>query len=360
MKSSKRYQRLVVKVGSSILTGGGAAIVPENLSRIVQRIGSFITDGHEVILVTSGAIASGLSVLGFRKRPSDLSELQAAAAVGQNILMQAYNAEFEKLGLKGAQILLTREDFGDRQRYLNARNAITMLLKHKITPIINENDAISVEEIKFGDNDTLAARVAAVVEADCFLLLTDIEGLCENFEPKTRRGTLIPKVEKITPEIEKMACTTDKASCVGGMSTKIEAVKIATGMGIPSICASGTNLSWQLHFNPFSIDTGTLFSAAKSFSSKKHWIAFEAKTHGKIIVDEGAKKALVQNAKSLLAPGVIGVEGHFKAGDVVEIVDKSGIIFAKGKAAFSSVKLSEIKGSKTTGEVVHRDNLVIL
>ncbi|MFH0877215.1 MAG: glutamate 5-kinase, partial [Candidatus Omnitrophota bacterium] len=171
-KSQKTSRKIVIKVGSSILTGGGLSICDENLSCIVRHVADFIGQGHQVILVTSGAIASGLSVLGFKKRPTALSELQAAAAVGQNILMHSYSVEFQKQGLKCAQILLTREDFADRKRYLNAKNTIHTLLAHKIVPIINENDAVSVEEIKFGDNDTLSARVAAVVEAEGLLILT--------------------------------------------------------------------------------------------------------------------------------------------------------------------------------------------
>lgn len=351
---------MVVKVGSSILTGGGTSIVAENLSRIVGHIARLVKDKHDIILVTSGAIASGLSVLGFKKRPTQLSELQAAAAVGQNILMQAYNAELEKFGLKGAQILLTREDFSERQRYLNARNTINTLLEHNIIPIINENDAISVEEIKFGDNDTLSARVAAAVEADGLVLLTDIDGLYKDFDSKTRTGILLSAIEEITPEIEKLACGTDAASCVGGMSTKIEAIKIAKEMGIPSICANGTSISLHINFDPASAHDGTLFAAKKSIGSKKHWIAFEAKTNGKIIVDDGAKKALVQHSRSLLSPGIVGVEGNFKAGDVVEIVDSAGTVFAKGKVNFSSHELSQIKGKKAKDEAVHRDNLVVL
>lgn len=360
-RSQKTSPKIVVKVGSSILTGGGTAIVPENLSRIVRHIASFVREGRAVILVTSGAIASGLSALGFKKRPTELSELQAAAAIGQNILMQAYNAELEKFSLKGAQILLTREDFGDRQRYLNARNTINTLLEHKVIPIINENDAISVEEIKFGDNDTLSARVAAAVEANGLLILTDIGGLYETYDRKTGAfNNLIRRVDAITPEIRAAACGTDKASCVGGMSTKIEAVRIATNMGTPVILASGLKDSLNIDFSPFSDHDGTLFPVVSFVGSKKHWIAFEAKAHGKIVVDDGAKAALVQNSKSLLAPGVIGVEGSFRARDVVEIVDRLGAVFAKGKVNFSSSELAEIKGKKAKDEAVHRDDLVIL
>jgi glutamate 5-kinase len=199
-RSSRTFQKVVVKVGSSILTGAGNAIAAQNMDRVARSIVSLVKgQGRDVIVVTSGAIASGLSALGLKKRPSSLPELQAAAAIGQNILIQAYSQEFEKYGLKCAQILLTREDFGDRKRYLNVKNTIHTLLAHKIIPIINENDAVSTDEIKFGDNDTLSARVAAAVEADALLLLTDIDGLYRDFDPKSRTGVLIREVRQITP-----------------------------------------------------------------------------------------------------------------------------------------------------------------
>lgn len=359
-RSQKVCRKLVVKVGSSILTGGTLSIVAENLKRIVRHVAGFANEGKDVILVTSGAIASGLSVLGFKKRPTLLSELQAAAAIGQNILMHSYSVEFEKYGLKCAQILLTREDFSDRKRYLNAKNTINTLLAHKIIPIINENDAVSVEEIKFGDNDTLSARVAAAVEADGLLILTDTDGLYESFDPKAKTGKLIREVKEITPEIEKMACGTDKDSCIGGMSSKIEAARIATNVGIPCICASGTKASLNINFDPQAVSDGTRFPVVEFIGAKKHWLAFEAKIHGRIGVDAGARTALVQNSKSLLAPGIASVEGNFKAGDIVEIAGAGGEVFAKGKANFSSAELQEFKGKKIKGEVIHRDNLVIL
>ena len=238
-KSQKISQKIVVKVGSSILTGGGTSIVPKNLSRIARHIANLSKDDKNIILVSSGAIASGLSVLGFKKRPSELSELQAVAAVGQNILMHAYSIEFKKHNLKCAQILLTKDDFGQqRKKYLC--NTIHTLFKHKIIPIVNENDSVSVDEIKIGDNDTLSAYVAAAIKADGLLILTDIDGLYRDFDARDeRRGNIVKEVTFIDSKIEKMACGTDKASCVGGMSTKIKAARIATHDGIPVILANG-------------------------------------------------------------------------------------------------------------------------
>lgn len=265
-RSLKTSKKIVIKVGSSVLTGGGTSIVAQNLSRIVRHIDRFVKEGIDVILVTSGAIASGLSVLGLKKRPKELSELQASAAVGQNILMHAYSIEFRKHDLKCAQILLTKDDFRDRKKYL--RNTIDTLHKHKIVPIINENDSVSVDEIKFGDNDILSAHVAVLAEADCLLILTDIGGLYENFDAKSKTGKLIETVEKIDSRIQKLACGTDNVSCVGGMSSKIEAAKIATNDGVPVFLASGFRDEINLDFlqvSDFSTHRadGTLFLPGK-------------------------------------------------------------------------------------------------
>jgi len=363
-KSASTSQKIVIKIGASLLTGGRTTIVAENLERLVRLVAGCYRDGRKVILVTSGAVASGLEVLGFKRRPTLLSELQAAAAAGQNILMQAYASEFAKHGLKCAQILITREDFHDRQRYLNARSTINTLLHHGVIPVINENDAVSTEEIKFGDNDTLSARVAAAVEADGLLILTDIDGLYDYFDIKSgaRKG-LIKEVSAITPEIEKKACGTDKDSCIGGMSTKIAAARIATNAGVPVILANGLKDDLKISFNPSSFHDdcdGTRFPVVNFVGSKKHWIGFEAEVKGRVIVDDGAKAALTAKGCSLLAPGVKGVEGDFKAGQVVDICDLKGLCFARGKVNFSSTELNETKQKKAKKEVVHRDDLAIL
>lgn len=266
MKRSSKALKVVVKVGSSVLTGGKTTIIEENLRRIVRHIAGFSKNGHDVTLVTSGAIASGLSVLGLRKRPTELSELQAAAAVGQNILMHNYIIEFERHGLKCAQILVTKDDFRDRKKYL--RSTLETLHKHKIIPVINENDSVSVDEIKFGDNDMLSAYVAVLIEADGLLILSDIGGLYENFDSRTKSGKLIEEVKSIDPKIERLACGTDNTSCVGGMSSKIVAAKIATREGISVILANGLKDDLQVDFFPSGsagrhhVD-GTLFLPSK-------------------------------------------------------------------------------------------------
>jgi len=249
-KSRNTSKKIVVKVGASVLTGGSTSIVAENLSRVVRHIAGFVKEGKDVVLVTSGAIASGLSVLGFKKRPTQLSELQAAAAVGQNILMHAYSIEFRKHHLKCAQILLTRDDLSQqRKKYLC--NTIDTLLGHKIIPIINENDSVAVDEIKIGDNDTLSAHVAVAIKAGGLLILTDIDGLYEIDIKTGKYGRLNKDIKVITPQIKRMACGTDKDSCVGGMSTKIKAAQISTRAGIPVVLASGTNIeSLKVSFDP--------------------------------------------------------------------------------------------------------------
>jgi len=365
LKRSRRASRkIVVKVGSSLLTGGGVRIVRKNLERVVRHIARLRKEGVYVILVSSGAIACGLSVLGFKRRPAALAELQAAAAAGQNILMQEYFDGFAPYDLKCAQVLLTRGDLTDRKRYLNARATINTLLRHGLVPVVNENDAVSIEEIRFGDNDTLAARLAAAVEADGLWIMSDIDGLYDKFDPKTGRGShLIKEVTAITPEIERMACGTDKASCVGGMSTKIAAARIATRGGIP-VCLSATSaeITSDLFDDPSSGSCAATFFTVGSTvgSAKKHWIAFEAEARGRIVVDDGAHKALTQRAVSLLAPGVVGCVGVFRAGDIVEIVTKDGTLFAKGKANLASDEIEKSLGKKIKKEVVHRDHLAIL
>jgi len=358
----KNYKRIVVKVGSSVLTQGKTNIVKQNMELIVKHIADLVSQGKEVVLVSSGAIASGLSHMGLERRPTKLSELQAAAAIGQNILMQTYTGIFEKYNLKCAQILLTRDDFHERKRYINVKNTIINLLDLKVVPIVNENDTVSVDEIKFGDNDMLSSLVSVLIDADGLEILSDIEGLCRNYDEKKKTyHDLIKKVEKITPEIEVIATGTDNAACVGGMGSKIEAIKIATNVGIPVVLANGNSPTLNIDFNNPEQGDGTFFASNFNVkTSKKHWIVFGAKTEGKIIVDDGAKKALLNKSASLLSQGITSISGDFSEKDIVEIADKEGDVFAKGISSYSSNQLNKIKGKKAEKEIVHRDNLVIL
>lgn len=362
MKSKKNFKRIVVKVGSSILTGGKTGIVDSNLERIVSHIAELLKQGKEVVLVSSGAIACGLSSMNIDKRPCLLSELQAAAAIGQNILMQTYSHVFNRYNIKCAQILLTRDDFHQRQRYLNAKNTILSLFRLGVIPIVNENDTVSIEEIKFGDNDMLSVLVSMLIEADGLEILSDIEGLCRKYDKdKKSYSDLIKKVKHITPEIEIIATGTDKAACIGGMESKIEAIKIATNVGIPVVLANGNSPTLKIDFvNPDKSD-GTFFESASSFkASRKQWIAFGAQTKGRIIIDDGAKKAIVGKGASLLSPGIVDTEGDFVERNVVDIVDKNGVILARGIANYSSQRLQKIKGKRSEREAVHRNDLVLL
>jgi len=268
--------------------------------------------------------------------------------------MGAYRRFFSKVDLNCGQVLLTWEDFDQRSRYLNAKNTLLALLKLNVIPVINENDTISTDEIKFGDNDRLSALVASLIGADLLIILSDVEGLLGADKE------VIRLVDKITPAIKSLACPTSKRTCVGGMVTKIEAARIATDSGIACVIASGRkeDVIAAVIENPFT--AGTLFLAKNELlGSKERWMAFSAKIKGKIIVDDGAKKAVI-NKKSLLSVGVIGIEGQFESSDIVSIRDKEGAEFGRGKVRLSAKELDKVKGSRHDKEVIHRDDIVLL
>jgi len=297
-----------------------------------------------------------MGVLGYEKRPAELAELQACAAVGQSRLMATYEKLFAQFGLHVAQVLLTHDDLEHHERHLNARNTLVTLLGGGVVPIINENDAISFTELKFGDNDRLSALVASLLPADLLVILTSVDGVIENFgrpNPKT-----IPTVEHIDAAVEKIAGGTDSATAVGGMASKIQAAKVAVRSGIPLMIASGKKKNTLARIMAGE-EEGTLFvPQARKLQGRKRWIAFFHHPKGALFVDEGAKRALRESGKSLLPPGVARCEGDFEAGEVVRICDVDGTEFARGIAGFGS---DEIKGRELHRvEVVHRDNLVIL
>lgn len=351
----KDYKRIVIKIGSSLLYSDKKKLNFGLLSDITGQISYLIENKKEVVVVSSGAIACGTSILGLQVRPKRLSYLQAVAAIGQNELMNVYRRFFKKRGLNCAQVLLTWEDFDNRNRYLNAKNTLLTLLKLGSIPIINENDTVSTEEIKFGDNDRLSAFVSSLISADLLIILSDVDGLLNK-----DRKTVVGVVSEITPQIETLASSTDKKTSVGGMITKIEAAKIAGDSGIPCIIANGRHKDIVLSIIKEPQGQGTLFLPKKDYlAAKKHWIAFSAKPKGKIIVDEGAKNALI-NRKSLLSVGVIATEGIFEAGDIVSVQDLQNYEFARGRVGISSKQLDKVKGSHYDKEVIHRDNIVIL
>jgi glutamate 5-kinase len=352
----KNVSRLVVKLGTGVLTDAQKKPDLAQLRQLVAQVAGQRKAGREVVLVTSGAVGAGMGVLGHRKRPKELAELQACAAVGQSRLMTTYEQLFAEHGLAVAQVLLTHDDLQHHDRHLNARNTLVTLLNHGVVPIINENDAVSFTEIKFGDNDTLSALVTALLPADLLVILTTVDGVIRDFG-QPHQAT-IQQIEKIDSVLEKIAGGTTSDTAVGGMASKIQAAKIVIRSGIPMVIASGRKES-ALASILAGDDEGTLFvPQARKLAGRKRWIAFFHHPKGSLRVDTGAKKALREGQKSLLPPGVKIVEGDFSDGDVVRICDLDGTEFARGIAAMSADTLRDGKPGRT--EVVHRDNLVIL
>ncbi|OQB91530.1 MAG: Glutamate 5-kinase [Verrucomicrobia bacterium ADurb.Bin118] len=348
--------RLVVKVGTGVLTDRRKQPDPEQLKQLVAQLAGLRRAGREVVFVTSGAVGAGMGALGYEKRPSDLAELQACAAVGQSRLMAIYEQLFAQHGLHVAQVLLTHDDLEHHERHLNARNTLVTLLARGVVPIINENDAVSFTEIKFGDNDTLSALVASLLPADLLVILTTVDGVIENFG-KANPQTLAT-IEKIDSALEKLAGGTDSATAVGGMRSKIQAAKIVVRSGIPLVIASGRKKGVLARVLAGETE-GTLFvPQPHKLRGRKRWIAFFHHPKGVLFVDEGAKVALREKGKSLLPPGISRCEGGFAAGDVVRICDGNGTEFARGIVDFGAAEVRAKKLQRV--EVIHRDNLVIL
>ena len=352
----KSASRIVVKLGTGVLTDDRKLVDPAQLKQLVAQMAALRKAGKEVVLVTSGAVGAGMGALGYNTRPSDLAEKQACAAVGQSRLMATYDQLFSAHKLVVAQVLLTHEDLEHHERHLNARNTLVTLLNRGVVPIINENDAVSFTEIKFGDNDKLSALVASLLPADLLVILTTVDGVIENFgKPEARTLSV---VEQIDASIENMAGGTTSVTAVGGMKSKIEAAKIAVRSGIPLVIASGRKMD-VLEKILSGADEGTMFVPQPTrLQGRKRWIAFFHHPKGTLVVDDGAKYALREAGKSLLPPGVVRCEGEFAAGDVVRICDLDGMEFARGIAKFSAKEI-EAK-NLPRAELVHRDDLVIL
>jgi len=353
MQSQKRYKRIVVKIGSSLFYAGPGKLDTGLINSFARQVASLSEEEIKISIVSSGAIALGMSVLKIDNRPKELSFLQAAASVGQHELMDAYRKSFRAQGIDCGQLLLTWDDFVNRARYLNAKNTINTLFRLKCVPIINENDTVSTDEIKFGDNDRLSALVATMTGADMLAILSDVDGLMD------KGKNVIKVVEKITPAIKALACPTSKKTCVGGMITKLDAAAICVGAGIPCVIANGRKKDViRLCVNdPF--ECGTIFlSKGDLLDAKRRWLAFGTKIKGSISVDEGARTALL-NKKSLLAVGVVSCSGSFSPGDIVGICDAAGNEFARGKCAISVRELEKAKGTRLLKEVAHRNNIVV-
>lgn len=347
---------MVVKFGTGILTDSQKRPDQVQFAQLVAQVAGLRAAGREVVVVSSGAVGAGMGVLRFERRPKHLADLQACAAVGQSRLMAMYEGLFRHYDLGVAQVLLTHEDLSDQTRHLNARNTLLTLLKRGVVPIINENDAVSVTELKFGDNDRLSALVASLLPADLLAILTTADGLIDGYgTPAARRLSV---VQEIGPAVEAMAGGTASVTAVGGMRTKIDAAKIVMRSGIPMVIAPGRRFDVLARILAGE-DEGTLFTArAGRLPGRKRWIAFFQRAAGHLEVDAGAGRAICDEGRSLLAAGVTGVGGDFEAGAVVEIRDGSGREMARALARMGSAALR--KPSVRGGVAVHRDDLVIL
>lgn len=367
----REVKRVVIKIGSRVLTAGSDVLHNEVFRNVAKNISGLKKDGYEIIIVSSGAVAAGRKSLTCIEQPVSIPQKQASAAIGQVRLMRLYEDCFNAHGHNTAQVLLTHDALSDRKKFLNARNTLFTLLHCGIIPIINENDSVVVDEIQFGDNDILSALVTNLVDADLLLILTDRDGLFAQDPERCENATLIKVVEKITKEIETLAKGSSSSVGTGGMISKIDAAKKASIYGIPTIVVNGNtkNIITGVFKGE---DVGTFFLPRQSkLSSRKHWIAFNLKPKGTLIVDDGAKQAVVKMGKSLLSSGLLDVKGNFKFGDPVKCVDTNGIEFARGLINYRAEEVFRLRGlhsrdiKKVLGykyydEIIHRDDLVVL
>jgi len=352
----KKASRIVIKLGTGILTNAQNQPDVAQLKQLVGQISKLRKEGREVILVSSGAVGAGMGSLGLRGRPKDLADLQACAAVGQTHLMQQYATLFGNHGIGVGQVLLTHEDLQHHDRHLNARNTLLALLQRDIVPIVNENDAVSFTELKFGDNDRLSALVASLLPADLLVILTTADGLIRDFG--TPAATRLSEVSTINREVTQMAKGTTSVTATGGMVTKVEAARIAVRSGIPMFIGPGKQRG-ILSAMSQGEDVGTLFlPSQRKLKGRKRWIAFFHRPKGALIVDPGAKTALREQGKSLLPKGVSRVDGIFSKGEVVSIRDEEGTEFAMGITRFDAETFTQWRHCDQ--EIIHRNDLVIL
>ena len=367
-----KAKKVVVKIGTGVLTTDDGYVDKEQIQRLAGQVVELKKMGYDVVVVSSGAIGSGMGELGLEKRPGTLPELQAVAAIGQSKLISTYDECFKLHGYHAAQILLTREDFEDRQRYLNTCNTIHTLFQMKAIPVVNENDTISVDEIKFGDNDALSALVTNLLNAELLIILSSVDGLYDRFPTAKSKVTVIPIVENVSHDVKQLAFDSKTARGVGGMQTKLEAASVVANAGEAVIIANGRMDNVLKRIMQYE-NIGTLFLPKEErLASRKRWIGYTIKPKGKIYVDDGAMHALAEKGKSLLASGIVSVEGTFDKGDIVSVCKKEDrVIFARGLSNYSSQEIEKIKGCSTASiakalgyklydEVIHRDNMVIL
>lgn len=364
-------KRLVIKIGSNILADINEGLDTKRISSIASDISQLREKGYHFVIVSSGAIAAGMKKLGLKERPRDIKMKQAAAAVGQSSLMWAYERSFGGFQIKVAQVLLTQDDFTDRKRYINSKNTLLALISYNVIPIINENDTVATDEIKFGDNDRLAALVASMVEAERLIILSDVDGLYTEDPKHSPKAKLIECVEEITTDLERRAGGSGSIVGTGGMYSKILAAKWAINHGIIVHIINGKKNGLLLSLMQGK-DSGTIFKPKEEkLSSKKGWIAYSSRTKGSVVIDDGAVKALVSGGKSLLPSGILSVNGDFETGDSVYCIDIRGKRIAKGLINYSSSEIEKIKGRRSkeieeilgykySDEAIHRDNLVLL
>ena len=367
----KKVRRIVVKIGSRVLTLDRNGLDRDFMKQLAAQIARLKEEGREVIIVSSGAVAAGRKELGIAGRPKTIPQKQAAAAIGQSRLMWAYEEAFSTHNHRVAQILLTREDLSDRLRFLNARSTIETLLACGVIPIINENDTVAVDEIKFGDNDNLSALVTNLTEAEVLVILTDIDGFYDADPRIHKDARLIPLVESITRKVEQAAGGSGSTVGTGGMATKLAAAKKAAKFGVPTLMVNGKKPG-IIDRSMKGEEEGTLFLAARqSLTSRKHWIAFTLRPKGRVVVDDGAVTVLSQHGRSLLPSGIVQVEGEFDRGDCIRVCGPDESEFARGIAAYSHTEVAKLLGHKSGeietilgykygDEIIHRDNLVVL
>jgi glutamate 5-kinase len=361
----------VIKVGTSVLTGPDGVLDPARIDHLAEQISAVVDAGHKVALVSSGAVGAGMGQLGLKRRPDNLRQLQAAAAVGQSYLIRAYDEGLRRHGRHAAQLLLTHEDFDSRPRYLNMRNTLTALFEWNAVPIINENDTISVDEIKFGDNDRLAAMVTNLLQAPLLVILSVVDGLYRTDPSSSDLRDVVPLVPQIDDQVLGLAGSSRSTLGTGGMQSKLTAARLVTQAGGSVIIASGTRpnpLTRILAGEP----VGTLFLAhGQAHRARKRWIGLTARPRGHYVVDDGARRAIESGSKSLLPIGVVDVAGEFEKGDVVGIRDREGVEFGRGLTNYSTADARAIRGLRTPqaraalgnafyDEVIHRDNLVLI
>ena len=367
----RRARRVVVKIGSQILSSS-TGIEEARLEGLVSELAALHDQGKEIVVVSSGAVAAGMARLGRRERPQSIPEKQALAAVGQIRLMALYERAFGKFSKNVAQVLLTHEDLANRQRYLNAKHTFQMLLASSIISIVNENDTVAVEEMKFGDNDHLSALVATLLEADLLLILSDVAGVYDRDPRLDSNAVIVPLIQDIKDIRSKVIGSSRSVFGTGGMATKIAAAEEAAVAGIPTVIASGLMAgSIPRVFDPEE-EIGTLvLPDSNRLTNRKHWIAFNLKPAGEVVVDSGAHEALVRKKTSLLPSGVREVRGSFGVGECVRCLDLEGREFARGLINYSALELNQIKGLHTSrieqalgykpfDEIIHRDDLVLL